>query len=126
MDSFRLSSAAALSAKPAPSLAEALETRITHARLRMLYGHMPVTAWTLGGFIIVIGGLIHFTQPEPPTLPMLVWLTVALVLAVTRALHAQSYFRSADRQAPFWQHSYYWLTRYFQRQCLPPAGKASR
>jgi len=87
--------------------------RITHARIRMLYGHMPVTAWTLGGFIIVIGGLIHFTQPAPPTLPTLAWLIVALVLAVTRALHAQSYFRSADRQAPFWQHSYYWLTMVF-------------
>lgn len=79
----------------------------------MLYGHMPVTAWTLGGFIIVIGGLIHFTHPGPHALPTLAWLSVALVLAVTRALHAQLYFRSANRQAPFWQYSYYWLTLVF-------------
>jgi signal transduction histidine kinase/CheY-like chemotaxis protein len=93
--------------------ADALEARITHARIRMLYGHMPVTAWTLGGFIIVIGGLIHFALPGWPGLPTLVWLVVALVLAVTRALHAQAYFRSVDRRAPFWQQSYYWLTLVF-------------
>jgi signal transduction histidine kinase/CheY-like chemotaxis protein len=113
MDVFHPSTAAAVDAQTDMSLADALEARITHARVRMLYGHMPVTAWTLGGFIIVIGGLIHFTQPGPPTLPTLAWLTVALALAVTRALHAQSYFRSANRQAPFWQHSYYWLTLVF-------------
>jgi signal transduction histidine kinase/CheY-like chemotaxis protein len=113
MDTFRPSSAAACADQTGTSVADALAARITHARVRMLYGHMPVTAWTLGGFIIVIGGLIHFTQPGPPTLPTLAWLTVGLVLAVTRALHAQSYFRSAKRQAPFWQHSYYWLTLVF-------------
>lgn len=90
-----------------------LEARITHARIRMLYGHMPVTAWTLCGFTLVIGGLIHFTLPTPPTLPTQAWLLVALVLAVTRALHAQAYFRSGDRRAPFWQHSYHWLTLVF-------------
>ena len=113
MDDFRPHNAAASPAQIDRTLADALQARITHARVRMLYGHMPVTAWTLGGFIIVIGGLIHFTQPEPLTLPTLSWLTVALVLAVTRALHAQAYFRSADRQAPFWQHSYYWLSLVF-------------
>jgi len=89
--------------------AAGLDARITHARIRMLYGHMPVTAWTLCGFTLVIGGLIHFTLPTPATLPTQAWLLVALVLAVTRALHAQAYFRSGDRQAPFWQHSYHWL-----------------
>jgi signal transduction histidine kinase/CheY-like chemotaxis protein len=79
----------------------------------MLYGHMPVTAWTLGGFIIVIGGLIHFAMPGQGTWSTRIWLVVAFVLAITRALHAQSYFRSADRQSPFWQHSYYWLTLVF-------------
>jgi signal transduction histidine kinase/CheY-like chemotaxis protein len=79
----------------------------------MLYGHMPVTAWTLAGFILVIGGLAHASQPEPLALPMLTWLTLALVLAVTRALHAQSYFRSKNRQTPFWQQSYLWLTLVF-------------
>lgn len=113
MDTFRSSSATAFSGPTDTSSSDALEARITHARIRMLYGHMPVTAWTLGGFIIVIGGLLHFIQPEPLTLPTLAWLAVALVLAVTRALHAQSYFRSVDRQAPFWQHSYYWLTLVF-------------
>lgn len=113
MDASRPRTAADVAAQADGPLADALQARITHARIRMLYGHMPVTAWTLGGFIVVIGGLIHFTQPEPPALPMLAWLTAALVLAVTRALHAQSYFRSADRQAPFWQHSYYWLTLVF-------------
>ena len=97
---------------PAASAA-GLEARITQARTRMLYGHMPVTAWTLGGFTIVIGGLIHFTQPAPPALSTQAWLFVALVLAVTRALHAQAYFRSADRRAPFWQHSYHGLTLVF-------------
>jgi signal transduction histidine kinase/FixJ family two-component response regulator len=115
MDSFSPSPSTtpAFIAKTDTPLANALEARITHARIRMLYGHMQVTAWTLGGFIMVIGGLIQFTQPGPPALPMLAWLTVALVLAVTRALHAKSYFRSPDRQAPFWQHSYYWLTLVF-------------
>ncbi len=104
---------AVLADRAQPSPVDALEARITHARIRMLYGHMPVTAWTLGGFIIVIGGLLHFALPGRPGFPALVWLAVALVLAVTRALHAQSYFRSADRRAPFWQHSYYWLTLVF-------------
>ncbi|TDP85855.1 signal transduction histidine kinase [Aquabacterium commune] len=94
-------------------LADVLAARVSHARTRMLYGHMPVTAWTLCGFTIVIGGLIHFTLPTPSTWPTQAWLLVALVLAVTRALHAQSYFRAADRLAPFWQHSYYWLTLVF-------------
>ncbi len=113
MDALRPSTAPAIAAPPDASLAGVLEARITHARIRMLYGHMPVTAWTLGGFTVVIGGLIHFTQPGPLALPTQVWLTAALLLAVTRALHAQSYFRSADRQAPFWQHSYCWLTLVF-------------
>jgi signal transduction histidine kinase/FixJ family two-component response regulator len=113
MDAFRPSTAAAFAAQANTSLADALEARITHARIRMLYGHMPITAWTLAGFIILFGALIHFIQPGPLALPTLVWLCVALVLAVTRALHAQSYFRSADRKAPFWQHSYYWLTLVF-------------
>jgi len=113
MDDFRPNIAAASPAQINKTNAGTLQERITHARVRMLYGHMPVTAWTLGGFIIVIGGLIHFTQAEPLTLPTLAWLTVALALAVTRALHANSYFRSADRQAPFWQHSYFWLSLVF-------------
>ncbi len=113
MDDPCLSTAANLAAPADTSPADALEARVTHARVRMLYGHMPVTAWTLGGFIIVIGGLIHFAMPGQRALPTHVWLVVALVLAVTRALHAQSYFRSADRQSPFWQHSYFWLTLVF-------------
>jgi signal transduction histidine kinase/FixJ family two-component response regulator len=113
MEALSPSAGAALAARTAAPPAAALESRITHARIRMLYGHMPVTAWTLGGFVIVIGGLIRFTQPGPLPLPTLAWLTAALVLAVTRALHAQAYFRSVDRQAAFWQHSYYWLTLVF-------------
>ncbi len=115
MDAIRLRSApgAASDAQPEHQLASALEARITQARVRMLYDHMPITAWTLCGFVIVIGGLIHFTQPEPLTLPTLAWLAVALMLAVTRALHAQAYFRSTDRQAAFWQDSYCWLTLVF-------------
>jgi hypothetical protein len=113
MDAFRPEPIAALPGQSVTLFADMLESRITHARIRMLYGHMPVTAWTLVGFIIVIGGLIHFMVPGRPALPMLAWLMVALMLAVTRALHAQSYFRSADRQAPFWQHSYFWLTLVF-------------
>jgi signal transduction histidine kinase/CheY-like chemotaxis protein len=114
MDAPRPSTAATLAAQAGLTPALALEARITHARVRMLYGHMPVTAWTLGGFIIVIGGLIHFTMPVgQPVWPTRVWLAVAMGLAVTRALHAQAYFRAADRQAPFWQHSYYWLTWVF-------------
>jgi signal transduction histidine kinase/FixJ family two-component response regulator len=113
MDTVPTRLAAELADRSRPALADPLGARITHARIRMLYGHMPITAWTLGGFIIVIGGLIHFALPGPSGLPTLVWLAVALVLAVTRALHAQAYFRSADRRAPFWQHSYYWLTLVF-------------
>ncbi len=79
----------------------------------MLYGHMPVTAWTLSGFILVIGGLIHLTQPGPMDLPALAWLGVTLVLAVTRAVHAQAYFRATDRRSPFWMRSYLWLTLVF-------------
>jgi len=105
--------AAAVTVQTDTLLASALASRITHARVRMLYGHMPVTAWTLGGFIIVIGGLIYLTQPGPLTLPTLAWLSLAWVLAVTRAVHAQLYFRSADRQAPFWERSYLWLTGVF-------------
>lgn len=95
------------------SVANGLEMRVTQARVRMLYGHMPVTAWTLGGFILVIGGLVHLSQPDPLPLPTMVWLVIAFVLAVTRALHAQSYFRSSHRHAPFWIRSYYWLTLVF-------------
>ncbi len=108
MDTLRPSTATAFAAQ-----ANALEARITHARIRMLYGHMPITAWTLGGFIIVIGGLIHFTQQGALTVQTQAWLAAAMGLAVTRALHAQAYFRSADRRAPFWQHSYCWLTLVF-------------
>ena len=113
MDAPRPSNAATFAAPDSTSPSNALEACVTHARVRMLYGHMPVTAWTLGGFIIVIGGLIHVAMPGQSALPTHVWLVVALVLAVTRALHAQSYFRSADRQAPFWQYSYFWLTLVF-------------
>jgi len=113
MDTLRPITVPARIVQADASHANALEARVTHARVRMLYGHMPVTAWTLGGFIIVIGGLIHFALPGQPGMPTQVWLAVALVLAVTRALHAQSYFRSADRRAPFWQQSYYWLTLVF-------------
>jgi signal transduction histidine kinase/CheY-like chemotaxis protein len=113
MDALRPSTSAGPIAQNGAPLADALDARITHARIRMLYGHMPVTAWTLGGFIIVIGGLIHFALPGGSTLPTMVWLTVSLVLAVARALHAQSYFRSVDRQSPFWQHSYFRLTLVF-------------
>jgi signal transduction histidine kinase/CheY-like chemotaxis protein len=79
----------------------------------MLYGHMPVTAWTLAGFTLLIGGLLHFVQPGPLGLPTLCWLVAALVLAATRALHAMAYLRSANRQARFWQHSYLALTLVF-------------
>jgi signal transduction histidine kinase/FixJ family two-component response regulator len=92
---------------------EALDARITHARIRMLYSHMPITAWTLGGFTLVIGGLICFTQPGPLTVPTEAWLVVALGLSVTRALHARAYFRSAERRARYWQDSYLWLTLVF-------------
>jgi signal transduction histidine kinase/CheY-like chemotaxis protein len=113
MDAPRPRTAATLAARADTSPTDALEARVTHARVRMLYGHMPVTAWTLGGFIVVIGGLIHVAMPGQSALRTNVWLVVALVLAVTRALHAQSYFRAADRKAAFWQHSYYWLTLVF-------------
>jgi signal transduction histidine kinase/ActR/RegA family two-component response regulator len=113
MDASLLRLAAAMPTTDGATHADALEARITHARIRMLYGHMPVTAWTLGGFILVIGGLIHFIQPGVPAWSTRAWLGSALVLAVTRALHAQSYFRSANRQALFWQHSYLWLTLVF-------------
>lgn len=113
MDAPRPRPAQAVAAPTDTSLAQALEARITHARIRMLYGHMPVTAWTLFGFTLIIGGLLHFTQRAPLGLPTLSWLAAALVLAVTRALHAQAYLRSANRQASFWQHSYLGLTLVF-------------
>ncbi|OGA81820.1 MAG: hypothetical protein A2711_05795 [Burkholderiales bacterium RIFCSPHIGHO2_01_FULL_63_240] len=113
MDAPRPRPAQAVAAPTDTSLAQALEARITHARIRMLYGHMPVTAWTLFGFTLIIGGLLHFTQRGPLGLPTLSWLAVALVLAVTRALHAQAYLRSANRQSSFWQHSYLGLTLVF-------------
>ena len=113
MDAPRHRPAQAVAAPLDTPSAQALEARITHARIRMLYGHMPVTAWTLVGFTLVIGGLLHFTQPGPLGLPTLAWLAVALVLAVTRALHARAYLRSANRQASFWQHSYLALTLVF-------------
>lgn len=113
MDAPRPRPAQAVAAPTDTSLAQALEARITHARIRMLYGHMPVTAWTLFGFTLIIGGLLHFTQRGPLGLPTLSWLAVALVLAVTRALHAQAYLRSAHRQTNFWQHSYLGLTLVF-------------
>jgi len=113
MEASSPSLAVAMASTLGASQAEALEARITHARIRMLYGHMPVTAWTLGGFILIIGGLIHFIQPGVPAWQTRAWLGIALVLAVTRALHAQTYFRSNDRQAPFWRHSYVWLTLVF-------------
>jgi signal transduction histidine kinase/CheY-like chemotaxis protein len=113
MDASSPSLAAAMGSTFGESHADALEARITHARIRMLYSHMPVTAWTLGGFILVIGGLIHVLQPGVPAWSMRAWLGIALVLAVTRALHARAYFRSTDRRAPFWQHSYLRLTLAF-------------
>ena len=116
MDDLHLSVPAARTARTAQAhgvLADVLAARVTHARTRMLYGHMPVTAWTLCGFTLLIGGLIHFTLPGPLMWPALFWLVLALVLAVTRALHAQAYFRAADRGAPFWRHSYHGLTWVF-------------
>lgn len=65
MDAPRPRPAQAVAAPTDTSLAQALEARITHARIRMLYGHMPVTAWTLFGFTLIIGGLLHFTQRAP-------------------------------------------------------------
>lgn len=92
MDAPSLSPAqtAARSTDAPSAQAQALEARITHARVRMLYGHMPVTAWTLAGFNLLIGGLLHFVQPGPLGLPTLCWLVAALVLAATRALHAMA------------------------------------
>ncbi len=113
MDAPRSNTAEVPTVHPDASLADALQARITHARVRMLFGHMPVTAWTLCGFTIVIGCLIHFTHPESLPLTTQAWLTVALLLAVTRALHAQAYFRSADRRSASWGQSYFWLTLVF-------------
>jgi len=113
MDDVHLSAPVARPGHPDASLTDVLAARVTHARTRMLYSHMPVTAWTLCGFTIVIGGLIHLTLPGPPTWPALTWLAVALALAVIRALHAQAYFRAPDRRTPFWQHSYVGLTWVF-------------
>jgi signal transduction histidine kinase/CheY-like chemotaxis protein len=113
MDTPRPESATAHPAQPDASHADVLNARVTRARARMLYGHMPVTAWTLSGFIVVIGGLIHLTQPGPLDLPALTWLGVTLMLAITRALHAQAYFRATDRRSPFWMRSYLRLTLVF-------------
>ena len=113
MDDLPRSTPAAHTGVAEGALANALAARVRHARTRMLYGHMPVSAWTLCGFSIVIGGLMHFTLPGASTWPALTWLTVALMLGITRAVHAQAYFRAADRRAPFWQHSYLRLTWVF-------------
>jgi signal transduction histidine kinase/CheY-like chemotaxis protein len=105
-----------------------LGDRITHARIRMLFGHMPVTAWTLAGFTLLIGGLIQFTQDGALTSPSRAWLAIALSLAVTRAVHAHAYFRSTNRRSSFWERSYLWLTLVFSLcwSALPwvlPPGK---
>lgn len=113
MDDLPRSTPAAQTGVAEGVLANALAARVRHARTRMLYGHMPVTARTLCGFTFVIGGLMHFTLPGAFTWPALTWLAVALMLAITRAVHAQAYFRATDRRAPFWQHSYLRLTWVF-------------
>lgn len=98
----------------APDNSAELHTKITAARSRLVFGHVPAASITGGVFAIIVAALVSQLQGWEPDLGTLAWVTLTVVVSLARTVHAIAYLKMRHaRSQAHWRPGFIALTMAF-------------